>query len=76
MFIFKSSWTNRSGKTYRSIWLKESYRENGKVKSRYVLNLKDWPDEVVDALQIALDYDRSKTSDKSSKKQTPIDLSD
>ena len=55
MFIFKSSWTNRSGKTYRSIWLKESYRENGKVKSRYILNLKDWPDVAIDSLQAALD---------------------
>ena len=55
MFIFKSSWTNRSGKTYHSIWLKESYRENGKVKSRYILNLKDWPEDAITSLQAALD---------------------
>jgi transposase len=72
MYITRSSWTNRSGKTYRSIWLKESYRENAKVKSRYVLNLKNWPDEALNALQIALDHDRNKTSGKSSKNQTPI----
>jgi transposase len=71
MYITRSSWTNQSGKTYSSIWLKESYRENGKVKSRYVLNLKDWPDEALNALQIALDHDRNKTSDKTSKNQTP-----
>ena len=55
MYITRSSWTNRSGKTYDSIWLKESYREDGKVKSRYILNLKDWPEKAIDALQIALD---------------------
>ena len=55
MYITRSSWTNRSGKTYNSIWLKESYRENGKVKSRYILNLKDWPEGAISALQLALD---------------------
>jgi hypothetical protein len=55
MYIFKSSWTNRLGKSYRSIWLKESFRENGKVKSRYILNLKDWSDESICHLQVALD---------------------
>jgi transposase len=54
MFISKTYWTNRSGKTYQSIWLKESCRVNGKVKSRYILNLKDWPDQVVNALDAAL----------------------
>jgi transposase len=55
MYITRSSWTNRSGKTYRSIWLKESYRENGKVRSRYLLNLKHWSDNAINALQAALD---------------------
>ena len=53
MYITRSSWTNRSGKTYNSVWLKESFREGGKVKSRYILNLKDWPKQAIDALQIA-----------------------
>jgi len=59
MYITRSSWTNRSGKTYRSIWLKESYREDGKVKSRYILNLKNWPDEAINALQLALDSEKN-----------------
>jgi hypothetical protein len=54
MYITKSFFKSSSGKTYRSIWLKESYRENGKVKSRYILNLKNWPDEAINALQLAL----------------------
>ena len=54
MYITRSSWKNSSGKTYNSIWLKESYRDNGKVKSRYILNLKDWPEKAIEALQLAL----------------------
>ena len=63
MYITRSSWTNRAGKTYHSIWLKESYRENGMVKSRYILNLKDWPQKAVDALQMALNSEnKNKTT--------------
>jgi len=62
MYITRSSWTNRAGKTYHSIWLKESYRENGKVKSRYILNLKNWPDKAISALQLALDSENNSSS--------------
>jgi transposase len=70
MYITRSSWTNRSGKTYHSIWLKESYREDGKVKSRYVLNLKDWPEKAIDALQLALDSDNK--SNHAAPKDKPV----
>ena len=55
MYIAESSWTNRLGKTYSSIWLRESYRENGKVKTRNLFNLKDWPQHAIDFLQDGLD---------------------
>jgi transposase len=64
MYITKSYFKNSSGKTYRSIWLKESYRENGKVKSRYILNLKNWPDEAINALQLALDSQKNNSLNK------------
>ena len=54
MYIARSSWTNQLGKTYYSVWLKESYREHGKVKSRYLLNLKDWSEDKINALELAL----------------------
>jgi transposase len=54
MYIAKTLWTNKVGKTYESIWLRESYWENGKVKTRNLLNLKNWSDEAVNALQSAL----------------------
>ena len=76
MFIFRSSWTNRSGKAYRSIWLKESYREGGKVKSRYILNLKDWPDVAIDSLQAALNaYNKTNaTAQNNTKPDKPASM--
>ena len=57
MYIAKALWTNKVGKAYKSIWLRESYWENGKVKTRNLLNLKNWSDEAINALQIALNAD-------------------
>ena len=37
-----------------AILLRESYREDGKVKTRTLANLSHWPDRKVDALQRAL----------------------
>jgi transposase len=62
MYITKSLFKNSSGKTYLSIWLKESYRENGKVKSRYLLNLKNWSNEAIRALQLALDSQKNNSA--------------
>ena len=63
MYIARALWSNKVGKTYESIWLRESYRENGKVKTRNLINLKDWSNEAINALQTALD-----TSNKTNKK--------
>ena len=64
MYIARALWTNKVGKTYESIWLRESYRENGKVKTRNLINLKDWSNEAINALQTALDAS-SKTNKNS-----------
>lgn len=37
-----------------AILLRESYREHGKVKSRTLTNLTDWPAERIEALRLAL----------------------
>ena len=34
-------------KTYTSVYLTESYRENGKVKHRHISNLSKWSDEMI-----------------------------
>jgi hypothetical protein len=55
MYISRAFWTNKVGKTYESIWLRESYRDSdGMVKNRNILNLKDWPEEAIALLQLSL----------------------
>jgi hypothetical protein len=55
MYISRAFWTNKAGKTYESIWLRESYRDSdGKVKNRNILNLKTWPEEALALLQASL----------------------
>jgi hypothetical protein len=55
MYISRAFWTNKAGKTYESIWLRESYRDSdGKVKNRNILNLKDWPEDAIALLQASL----------------------
>ncbi len=41
-----------------AILLRESYRENGKVRNRTLANLSDWPAEKVEALRAVLRGDR------------------
>jgi hypothetical protein len=60
MYITRAFWTNKVGKTYESIWLRESYRDSdGKVKNRNILNLKDWPEEAIALLQASLNAKNS-----------------
>lgn len=55
MYISRAFWTNKAGKTYESIWLRESFRDSdGKVKNRNLLNLKGWPEEAISLLQASL----------------------
>ena len=55
MYISRAFWTNKVGKTYESIWLRESFRDqDGKVKNRNLLNLKSWSEEAIAALETAL----------------------
>ena len=41
-------------KTYSSVFLIENYRENGKIKRRYLLNLSKWPQEQINTMETAL----------------------
>lgn len=38
-------------RTYTTVYLSESYRENGKVKHRHISNLSKWPDQMIDSLE-------------------------
>ena len=70
MYISRAFWTNKVGKTYESIWLRESFRDSdGKVKNRNILNLKDWPEEAIALLQASLN---AKNTSSSSARGRPL----
>jgi len=57
MHIARSKWPSKDGKkVYESIWLRESYREKGKVKTRNIANLKHCKPEEIAAIELALKY--------------------
>ena len=65
MYISRAFWTNKAGKTYESIWLRESYRDSdGKVKNRNILNLKNWSEEAITLLQASLNTKNPSSSVK------------
>ncbi len=52
----RRQWKSKNGKTYLSILLRQSYRENGKVCKRTIANLTHDPPEDVRAIELALKY--------------------
>jgi len=54
--IERRHWKSANGKTYVSILLRHSYRENGKVAKRTIANLTHCPPEDVDAIELALKH--------------------
>lgn len=54
MYIVETPSKKRSGKIYHTVLLRESYRENGKVKSRVVANLSKCRPEEIHAIKVAL----------------------
>jgi len=41
----------KGNKTYKTVYLAESYREDGKVKKRYIANLSECPDNIITAIK-------------------------
>jgi len=54
--IERRNWKSANGKTYVSILLRQSYRQNGKVAKRTIANLTHCPPEDVDAIELALKH--------------------
>jgi len=48
-------------KTYTTVYLTESYRENGKVKHRHISNLSKWSEEMINSLEKILKGEKIKT---------------
>jgi len=56
MYVEENSWITKSGKKYNSILLRESYRDNGKVKKRTIANLSKQSSKGITAIKLALKY--------------------
>ena len=54
MYVDRNKWPSKNGKTYESIYLRESYREGPKVKKRTIANLTHCRPEEIDAIEMAL----------------------
>jgi len=55
MYIAENKSPNKNGKKiYQSILLRESYREDGKVKNRTIANLSHCKPEEIAAIRLAL----------------------
>jgi len=55
MYLDRSKTTIR-GKTYHRVLLRQSYRQNGKVKHRTIANLSACSDQELEAIQLALQH--------------------
>lgn len=53
MFISRSKFKTKSGKIYESVLLRESYRENGRVKKRTIANLGRCSKQEIKAIELA-----------------------
>ena len=50
--MYLQTHTRKKGnKTYRTVYLAESYRQDDKVKKRYIANLSDCPDHIITAIK-------------------------
>jgi len=54
MYVDRSTVRSKSGKSYTRYLLRESYRENGKVKHRTIANLSKCKPQEIEAIRLAL----------------------
>jgi len=54
----------KGNKVYKTMYLAESYREEGKVKKKYIANLSDCPDNIIAAIKNELKQPTSVPSSK------------
>jgi len=56
----------KGNKTYKTVYLAESYRKDGKVKKRYIANLSDCPDNIIGAIKNELNQSTAVSPSKTS----------
>jgi hypothetical protein len=56
MHVARARWPSANGKTYESIYLRESFRQDGKVKKRDIANLSHCDPAEIAAIELALKH--------------------
>jgi hypothetical protein len=56
MYVARAQWPSSNGKTYQSIYLRESYREGTHVRKRDIANLTHCDPKEVAAIELALKF--------------------
>jgi len=59
MYVARALWPSSNGKTYESIYLRESFRQDGKVKKRDIANLTHCDPAEIAAIDLALKHKRN-----------------
>ena len=56
MYISRASWPSSNGKTYLSIYLRQSYRDGPHVRKRNIANLTHCDPQEIAAIELALRF--------------------
>src|SRR6059058_457738 len=62
MYISRASWPSTNGKSYASIYLRESYREGTHVRKRNIANLTHCNPKEIAAIELALRHKNNLTA--------------
>jgi hypothetical protein len=56
MYVSRAAWPSSNGKTYTSIYLRESYRDGDQVRKRDIANLTHCDPQEIAAIELALQF--------------------
>ena len=56
MYVARASWPSSNGKTYQSVFLRESYRDGTHVRKRDIANLTHCDPKEIAAIELALQF--------------------
>ncbi len=56
MYLARASWPSANGKTYTSVYLRESYRDGDRVRKREIANLTHCDPQEIAAIELALQF--------------------
>src|SRR5437870_13032226 len=62
MYISRASWPSTNGKSYQSIYLRESYRDGTHVRKRNIANLTHCDPKEIAAIELALRHKNNLTA--------------